>query len=117
LRKLLRWIVGLPTGIAVIGFAVANRRWITLSFDPFSQVAPFAAINLPLWALAFIGTFIGILAGWLVAWLGQAKWRKLAKESRSEIARLQEELTTLRQEAERRGQQATELITFGDQNA
>lgn len=114
--KFTRWFVGLPVAIMVIAFAVANRRWTTLSFDPFNQEAPFAAMSLPLWAILFAGTFIGLLVGWVVAWLGQGKWRKLAKESRHEISRLQEELTTLRKDAEHRGSEARDLITFGDQS-
>ncbi len=108
--------MGLPVAIIVIAFAVANRRWTTLSFDPFNQEAPFAAMSLPLWAILFVGTFIGLLVGWVVAWFGQGKWRKLAKESRSEISRLQEELTMLRKDAEQRGSEQRDVIIFGDQS-
>jgi uncharacterized integral membrane protein len=92
----LRWLVGLPIAIIVISFAVANRRWVTLSLDPFSQDAPFAAIDMPLWLLLFIGVFIGIIVGWSGSWLAQGKWRRAARDSKAEVAGLQRELADLR---------------------
>jgi uncharacterized integral membrane protein len=92
LRRILRWIVGLPIAIVVIAFAIANRQWTRLSLDPFSSESPVLSINMPLWALFIFGVFIGILVGWTGCWAAQSKWRKLARERRSEITRLQSEL-------------------------
>ena len=96
MRRFFRWLVGAPIAIIVIAFAVANRRWVTLSLDPFSQDAPFAAIDMPLWLLLFVGGFIGILVGWFGSWLAQGNWRKAARDSKAEVALLQRELTDLR---------------------
>lgn len=96
MRRFFRWLVGAPIAIIVIAFAVANRRWVTLSLDPFSQDAPFAAIDMPLWLLLFVGVFIGILVGWFGAWIAQGKWRRAARESKAEVALLQKELADLR---------------------
>jgi TRAP-type C4-dicarboxylate transport system permease small subunit len=93
LRRVLRWLIGLPVLIIVLGFAVANRQWTQLSLDPFNQSAPTVAINLPLWLMTFIGIFIGILIGWFFCWRAQGKWRRLARERAREIARLQSEIT------------------------
>jgi ABC-type multidrug transport system fused ATPase/permease subunit len=92
LRRIFRWIVGLPIAIVVISFAVANRQWTRLSLDPFSSTSPVLSINMPLWALFIFGVFIGILVGWVVSWFANGKWRKLARERRDEIAKLQREL-------------------------
>lgn len=96
MRRFFRWLVGAPIAIIVIAFAVANRRWVTLSLDPFSQDAPFAAIDMPLWLLLFVGGFIGLLVGWFGSWLAQGKWRKAARDSKAEVALLQKELADLR---------------------
>ncbi len=92
MRRILRWIIGLPIAIVVIAFAVANRQWTRLSLDPFSSESPILSINMPLWALFIFGVFIGILVGWIVAWFANGKWRKLARDRRAEITKLQSEL-------------------------
>jgi uncharacterized integral membrane protein len=91
LRRILRWIVGLPIAILVIAFAVANRQWTRLSLDPFSSTSPVLSINMPLWALFIVGVFTGILVGWGFCWVAQGKHRRLARERGREIARLQSE--------------------------
>jgi uncharacterized integral membrane protein len=96
LRRILRWAVGLPIVILVIIFAVANRRWVTLSFDPFTQEAPRIAMDMPLWLLFFIGIFVGIVMGWIGSWIAQGKHRKAAREARAEVGKLQVELADLR---------------------
>ncbi len=85
LRRILRWAVGLPIALVVISFAVANRQWITVSFDPFSRDAPFAAMDVPLWVLFFCGVFFGLIAGWIACWMAQGKWRRSAREARREL--------------------------------
>ncbi len=98
LQRILRWTIGLPIAIVVVSFAVANRQWITVSFDPFSRDAPFAAIDMPLWALFFGGAFFGLIAGWIACWTSQSKWRRSARETRRELARAQQETSQLRRE-------------------
>ena len=97
MRRFFRWLVGIPLAILVVGFAVANRRWVTLSLDPFSQDAPSIALDMPLWLLLFVGIFIGMIVGWFASWLAQGKWRKAARESKAELAQVQRELAELRQ--------------------
>jgi uncharacterized integral membrane protein len=96
LQRILRWVVGLPIVILVVSFAIANRRWTTLSFDPFTQDAPRVSMDLPLWLLFFIGIFVGLIVGWIGAWLAQGKHRKAAREARREAQALQSELADLR---------------------
>jgi uncharacterized integral membrane protein len=109
-RRFFRWLVGAPIAILVIAFAVANRRWVTLSLDPFSQDAPFASIDMPLWLLLFIGGFIGLLVGWFGSWLAQGKWRKAARDARAEVGQLQQELADLRRNGE--SQQRNDVTVF-----
>ncbi len=97
-RRIFNWAIGLPISIVVIAFAVANRQWITVSFDPFSREAPFAAVGMPLWALFFCGIFFGLIAGWLAAWFAQGKWRRAAREARIELLRAQDEKARMKRE-------------------
>ncbi len=98
LRRILNWAIGLPIAIVAVAFAVANRQWIAVSFDPFSRDAPLAAIDMPLWALFFCGIFFGLIAGWIAAWFAQGKWRRAAREARVELLRAQDETARLKRE-------------------
>ena len=73
LKGIFNWIVGVPIAVVGVGFAVANRQWVTISFDPINRVISSPLIDLPLWALFFAGIFIGIFAGWNAAWRGNAQ--------------------------------------------
>jgi uncharacterized integral membrane protein len=88
LRKILRWAIGLPLVIVVIGFAVANRQYVTLSLDPLSPGQPFASVQLPLWLLFFLGLLAGVVMGWIGCWFSQGRHRKRAREAQAEVARL-----------------------------
>jgi len=72
-------------------FAVANRKWVTLSLDPINETSPALAVDMPIWLLVFVGIFIGVIIGWFFCWRAQGKWRKLARERQAEITRLQNE--------------------------
>ena len=92
MRRLLRWVIGLPVFIAVMFFAVANRKWVSLSLDPLNDTNPALALDMPLWLLLFLGIFIGIIIGWFYCWRAQGKWRRLARERQREIERLHNEM-------------------------
>ena len=101
MRRLLRWLIGVPIFVIVMGFAVANRQWTQLSLDPFHETDPAFALSMPLWLLLFVGIFIGILVGWFFCWLAQGKWRRLARERQREITRLHNEIAMVKQGPEK----------------
>ena len=90
LKGIFNWIIGVPIAVIGVGFAVANRQWITVSFDPINRVHPFATLDMPLWALFFCGAFIGIFVGWYVAWRGNAKYRRATRDAKIELIRAQQ---------------------------
>lgn len=98
MRKVLVWIVLAPVAGIVILFAVANRRWVTVSFDPFSTDAPAYAAEMPMFLLIFISLIAGVLIGGTAVWFGKVRWQMAAHRSEREVARLRAE----RAEAERR---------------
>ena len=85
--KLVRWIVGVPVGVFFVGFAVANRGDVTVSFDPL----PFAP-DLPLYAVAFAGLALGFVVGAAAAWLGGRRTRRDARASRRKAVTLERDL-------------------------
>jgi len=90
LKRIFNWVVGLPVAIIGVGFAVANREWVTVSFDPINRAQPFATMSMPLWALFFAGVLFGIFIGWFVAWRGAARHRRSARDARIELIRTQQ---------------------------
>lgn len=90
LKGIFNWIVGLPVAVVGIGFAIANREWVTVSFDPLNRAQPFATVTMPLWALFFCGVLLGIFVGWFVAWRGNAKHRRATRDAKIELVRAQQ---------------------------
>ncbi len=78
------WIAIIPTAAISIWFALANRSSVTLSFDPLSVDEPTWAIRIPLFVVVFGGVFIGMIAGGIVVWWGEGRWRQEAQKSRIE---------------------------------
>ena len=101
-KRIVNWIVGLPVAVVAVAFAVANRQWIQVSFDPLSRDQPFASITMPLWVLFFCGIFVGMIAGWVAAWLAHGKHRKAAREARIDLARAQQEHERFKRESQSR---------------
>ncbi|MDP9138719.1 MAG: LapA family protein [Pseudomonadota bacterium] len=97
MKRFLAWIIGLPAAILIIGFAIANRNWVDVSLDPFDRVNPAVALHLPLWGVTVVGLFLGVVTGWIAAWLKQGKWRRLARELKAENSRLRSENVALEQ--------------------
>ena len=99
-RRVFSWVIGLPVAAIVIAFCVANREWISVSFDPVHRDAPWATIAMPQWVLFFAGIFFGLIVGWISAWFNQGKWRKAAREHRAQIRRQEAELARLEHQRE-----------------
>lgn len=60
------WILGTPVALVAIWIAVANRRPVIFSLDPFSQSAPAFALQIPLYLLLFAALLGGVLLGGFV---------------------------------------------------
>jgi uncharacterized integral membrane protein len=80
-------IFGLFAALLLIVFAVANRHPVTVSFDPISPGDPILSVSLPLWIVVFVGIFFGLVAGWTAAWVNQGRWRRAARQARSQLRR------------------------------
>jgi len=101
MKRILSWVIGLPVAIILIAFAIANRQYTKVSFDPFSVETPWMAVDMPLWSLFYGGIFVGLVAGGIAAWLKQGKWRKTARQKRTELDTLQAENDRLKQQLSR----------------
>ncbi|MEP9355008.1 lipopolysaccharide assembly protein LapA domain-containing protein [Xanthobacter sp. KR7-65] len=80
-------LIGLPLSILLVALAVANRKSVTLSLDPFSPEAPALSVTLPLFALVFAAVIVGVIAGGLVTWARQGRYRREARAARRDLRR------------------------------
>jgi uncharacterized integral membrane protein len=71
--------------IVFLGFAFANRDFVTVSFDPFasSDRAAFS-IAAPLFAVVIVAAMLGVVAGAVATWLSQGHHRKASRQTRME---------------------------------
>ena len=95
-RKIVTAIIVVPLALILIAFAVANRQFVTVSFDPFSSANPAFAATLPLFILIFVLVIFGVVIGGAAAWLRQAKWRRVAHRLDADVRALHQELEALR---------------------
>ena len=75
MRKFFTALVVVPLGTIFIIFAVANRHWVTVSFDPFNSVNPSVAVSMPLFAVIIVVAILGVVAGGMATWFRQRGWR------------------------------------------
>ena len=61
--RLSTYAIGVPAVVVAVVVAVANRRTVVFSLDPFSQTSPALALRLPLFLLVFVILGLGVLLG------------------------------------------------------
>lgn len=108
MRKFLTALIVIPLGLILVTFAVANRHFVTVSFDPFVTDDPSFAVKLPLFLLLILVAAIGVVAGGCAVWFGQRHWRRAARRNdadaraaRSELAGLRAQMAAAKPESQR----------------
>ena len=96
LRKIVTAVIVVPLATVIVAFAVANRRSVTVSFDPFSSASPAYAATVPLFVIIFAVLILGVLVGGIAAWIRQSKWRRTARKLDADVRALHDELETIR---------------------
>jgi uncharacterized integral membrane protein len=96
MRKFLSALILIPLGLICVVFAVANRHFVTVSFDPFNTTDPALAVSLPLFVLIIAVAVVGVLAGGSATWLGQRRWRRAARRHEADARAAKAQLTDLR---------------------
>jgi uncharacterized integral membrane protein len=99
MRKFLTALVVIPLGLILMVFAVANRHFVTVSFDPFVSNDPSFSVTLPLFLLLIVVAALGVLAGGCAVWFGQRHWRRAARRNEAEARAARGELADLRAQA------------------
>jgi uncharacterized integral membrane protein len=91
LRKILNLLVVLPLAIVFVIFAVANRHFVTVSFDPFDANSPAFTLSLPLFIVILLSAIAGVIAGGMATWFRQRHWRRAARRHEAEALQAKRE--------------------------
>ena len=107
MRKFLTAVVLIPLGLIFVVFAVANRHFVTVSFDPFNSTDPSIAVTLPLFVVIIAVAIVGVVAGGTATWFRQRHWRRAARQHEADARQVRAQLADLRaaSTASRYGQQ------------
>jgi uncharacterized integral membrane protein len=96
MRKFFTALVVIPLGLIFIVFAVANRHWVTVSFDPLNSADPAVAVKLPLFVLIIVVAILGVIAGGSATWFRQRRWRRAARQQEADARQAKAEVANLR---------------------
>jgi uncharacterized integral membrane protein len=99
MRKFFTGLVLIPLGLIFVVFAVANRHWVTVSFDPFNSTNPSVAVTLPLFVVIIAVAILGVVAGGTASWFRQRHWRRAARQFEADARQARAELADLRARA------------------
>ena len=96
MRKFFTTLVVISLGLIFITFAVANRHFVTVSFDPFNSSDPSVAVTLPLFLVIIVAAIAGVVAGGMATWFRQGRWRRAARQHEADAQQARAQLADLR---------------------
>ena len=96
MRKFFSTVTVLFLGLVFVIFAVANRHFVTVSFDPFNSADPAVAVSLPLFIVMIAVAMLGVLAGGMMTWFRQGRWRRAARQHEADARQMRAQLADLR---------------------
>ena len=100
MRRLLNWFVLLPFAVVIVLFAVANRKSVVVSFDPFAGDLSALTFDVPLFIIIFAAMIVGVLIGGLVSLARQWRLWRTARAAQDELARVKAEVESMRKTEE-----------------
>jgi uncharacterized integral membrane protein len=96
MRKFFTALIVIPLGLLFVVFAVANRHFVTLSFDPFNTRDPSISVTMPLFAVIIVVAILGVVAGGTATWFRQRHWRRAARQHEADAKLAQAQLAEFR---------------------
>jgi len=103
MRKIFGVVLVVALGVIFVAFAVANRHWVTVSFDPFVSADPSFSTTLPLFLVIILAAVLGVVAGGCATWFRQRRWRRAARQHEADARQARAELADLRAATAPRG--------------
>jgi uncharacterized integral membrane protein len=97
MRKFFTTVVMVLLGLILVDFSLANRHFVTVSFDPFASGD--SVFDLPperLFVIILAALILGVLAGGTATWFGQRHWRRAARRHEADARQARAQLAGLR---------------------
>jgi uncharacterized integral membrane protein len=101
MRKFLTYLIVVSLFLIFAAFAVANRHFVRVSFDPFNSGDPALSTGMPLFVLIIAVAILGVILGGVATWWGQRHWRRAARRHEADARAARAELADLRASAMR----------------
>ena len=96
MRKYFTALIVIPLGLFFIVFAVANRHFVTVSFDPFASMDKAAlSLEAPMFAVIIVVAMLGVVGGACATWISQRRHRRAARRNRAEADKWRTQVETL----------------------
>jgi uncharacterized integral membrane protein len=112
LRRIFRWLVGVPILVILVALGLANDQPISLVLDPFRPANPAISLQpLPFYLYFFGALTLGVLIGGAATWAAQSHWRRSARRREAETQRWRAEVERLNRE--RQPEPARQLASAG----
>ena len=96
MRKFLTVLFGILVFLVLVTFAVANRHFVTVSFDPLMTNDPALSVTWPLFLILIVVAALGVIVGGCAVWFGQRHWRRAARRHEADARSARAELADLR---------------------
>ena len=96
MRKFFTGLIVIPLFLILVVFAVANRHFVTVSFDPFNSSDPSLGFTLPLFVVIIAVAILGVVAGGSMTWFRQRHWRRAARQHEADARRMRAQIADLR---------------------
>jgi uncharacterized integral membrane protein len=98
INRIVGWVVLVPLCLGLIVFALANRHFVAVNFNPFAPVdgAVAPGYGVPMFVVLYVVLLVGVLLGGIATWFAQASHRRREKHWRREAHLLNGELEKLR---------------------
>jgi len=94
--RTLKLIILTLLALALVVLGVGNMAPVDVHLLPARLAVPGASFTgVPLTAVIFASVAIGVIVGFLLEWLREAKHRRLAAEKKREVGRLRSEIARL----------------------
>jgi len=101
-KRLVSWFILVPLTLVLVVFALANRQFVRVNFDPLSPQNPLLpSLEIPLFVVIYAVLIVGVFLGGFAAWFAQRGQRRQKRLWRRQARQLEQERKSLNEKAKR----------------